>query len=92
MVCEHLVKLEAELIEAGIKETARGQVWTNNCREWVYFDIVLDTESISKRMNFAPCVRVHENLDQKSGTERGFYCEACKDGIMGLISGAEIFD
>jgi hypothetical protein len=92
MVCEHLAKLEEELIKANIKETYRGQVWTKNCREWVYFDVVLNTESLSKRLNLPSCVSIHENLDPKSGTERGFYCEICKDGIMGLISGGETFE
>lgn len=91
MVCHHLAKLEEELIKANVKETYRGQVWTKNCREWIYFDVVLNTESLSARLHLPSCVRVHENLDAKSGTERGFYCEICKDGIMGLISGGETF-
>lgn len=92
MVCEHLIKLEKELLDAGITETYRGQAWSDNCREWVYFDTVLNTDSLAKRLNLPSCVRIHENLDQKSGTERGFVCEICNDGIMGRISGAEIFD
>jgi hypothetical protein len=92
MVCEHLIKLENELTGAGIQETSRGQAWSDNCREWVYFNVVLNTDSLAKRLNLPACVVVHENLDPKSGTERGFYCETCKDGIMGRISGAEIFD
>ncbi len=87
MVCPHLSALETELLNAGIKETFRGAAWSKNCREWVYFDIVLDTTAIAARMNFASCVRVHENLDPKSGTERGFECTECQDAIMGRISG-----
>ncbi|MCJ7545609.1 MAG: hypothetical protein MUP30_02100 [Deltaproteobacteria bacterium] len=90
MVCEHLAPLEDELNRANIKETYRGKAWTKNCREWVYFDVVLDTASLAARFRFPPCVRVHENLDPKSGVERGFVCEKCNDGIMGLLSGAEI--
>ena len=55
------------------------------------FDVVLDTSALAARFKFPPCVKVHENLDQKSGLERGFKCVECKDGIMGLVSGAEIF-
>ncbi|HNQ77260.1 MAG TPA: hypothetical protein PKJ37_09780 [Acidobacteriota bacterium] len=91
MTCEHLRKLEEELLSAGIKETYRGTPWTDNCREWVYFDVVLDTASIAARMNFAPCVTVHENLDPKSGTERGFYCSECLDAIMGLVEGEKLY-
>jgi hypothetical protein len=87
LVCEHLRELEQELIEAGIKETARGQVWTENCSEWVYFDVVLDIKSLLARFDFDKCVTVHENLDPRSGTERGFYCNQCQDGVMGLIKG-----
>ncbi len=91
MVCEHLAPLENELIKTNVKETYRGQVWTKNCREWVYFDCVLDTASLAARFSFPPCVKVHENLDQKSGLERGFVCEECHDGIMGLVTGARTF-
>ncbi len=91
MTCQHLRSLEAELISAGVKETCRGAVWTKNCREWVYFDVVLDTDSIASRMKLPPCVQVHENLAPKSGTERGFVCNECNDGIMGLISGDKVY-
>ena len=43
MVCEHLYPLEQALLAAGIAETYRGQPWSRNCREWVYFDADLDT-------------------------------------------------
>lgn len=91
MTCQHLYALEAELIAAGIKETYRGKAWSLNCREWVYFDVVLDISSIAARMKFPPCVEVHENLDPKSGTERGFVCNECNDGIMGHISGERVY-
>ncbi len=76
---------------AGVKETYRGAAWTDNCREWVYFNVVFDIDSVSSRMNFPSCVRVHENLDPKSGTERGFYCTTCHDAVMGLLSGDKVY-
>jgi hypothetical protein len=91
MVCRHLAPLENELIKANVQETYRGQAWTKNCREWVYFNCVLDTAALAARFQFPPCVKVHENLDPKSGTERGFVCTECHDGIMGLLSGVKIF-
>ena len=42
MLCDHLKPLEAELKQSGIKEAYRGQAWSHNCREWVYFDCHLD--------------------------------------------------
>jgi hypothetical protein len=87
MTCVHLHALEAELTAAGIRETYRGTPWSMNCREWVYFDAVLDVPSIAARMKFPACVEVHENLDPKSGTESGFVCTACNDAVMGRLSG-----
>ena len=42
MVCEHLTGLEQELLRMGIREVHRGQPWSKNCREWVYFDCCFD--------------------------------------------------
>src|SRR5690606_8370750 len=91
MTCFHLRALEAELSAAGVAETYRGTPWSMNCREWVYFDTVLDLASIAARMSFPPCVETHENLDPKSGTERGFVCTECHDAVMGRISGAAVY-
>ncbi|MBM4037140.1 MAG: hypothetical protein FJ290_01385 [Planctomycetes bacterium] len=83
MVCEHLRQLESELAAAGIDVTYRGQAWTDNCREFVYYDCVLDRESIRKRLKLADCVKDSEYLGTHMGEEYGFYCELCKDGVMG---------
>lgn len=91
MTCSHLKTLETELLAAGIRETYRGTPWSQNCREWVYFDVVLDTASLAARLRFDPCVEISENLDPKSGTERGFYCRQCQDAVMGLLQGARVF-
>ena len=84
MTCEHLRPLEQELTAAGIKETYRGQAWSDNCREFVYFDCVLDRESIRRRLKLADCVRDSDYLGTHMGSEYGFYCEQCQDGIMGI--------
>jgi hypothetical protein len=91
MTCEHLHALETELLAAGIRETYRGTPWSQNCREWVYFDVVLDTSALATRLNLPACVEVHENRDAKSGTERGFVCTRCDDAIMGRLSGAPVY-
>lgn len=92
MVCEHLLVLENELAALGIKETFRGQAWSTNCREWVYYDVVLNVDSLRERLQLRPTVTVHENLDERSGLEKGFVCSSCKDAIMGRVRGAEQFD
>ena len=84
MVCEHLRALEQEMLSAGMRVTYRGQPWSRNCREWVYFDCLLDRAAIRERMEFAPCVQDHEHLGTHSGTEAGFECVECHDAIMGL--------
>jgi hypothetical protein len=83
MVCKHLAPLEQELIAAGVVETFRGQAWSNNCREWVYFACWLDRQAIRARLPLAACVRDHEHLGTHDGQEAGFVCGACHDGIMG---------
>jgi len=83
MVCEHLRQLEEELKAAGMVETLRGKTWTKNCREFVYFDCVLDRASLQERLNLADCVKDSEYLGTHMGSEYGFYCETCQDGIMG---------
>ena len=83
-MCEHLAALDRELQQRGIKETFRGQAWSDNAREWVYYDCVLVTEKLALRYNFPKFVEIHVNNDSKSGLEAGFYCTRCKDAVMGL--------
>ena len=84
MVCEHLRDLEQALVSAGIPETFRGQAWSRNCREWVYFECILDLENLRKRFSLPEVVQDHDHVGTHDGCERGFYCSACHDGIMGL--------
>jgi hypothetical protein len=91
MVCEHLAPLEAALIESGMRETFRGATWSDNCREWVYFDVQLDTEALQARFQLPDCVAVHVNHDPKSGQERGFVCNTCNDAVMGLYESGRLF-
>ena len=86
MLCEHLQALEREIVKEGIKETFRGEAWTKNCREWVYFDCYLDRESIKKRFSLPPCIVEHEHRGTHDGQEAGFVCKACHDAIMGHYS------
>ena len=68
---------------AGIPETSRGQAWTDNCREWVYFDCILDLADLRARFRLADLVVDHDHLGTHDGCERGFYCSRCLDGVMG---------
>lgn len=84
MVCEHLRVLEQELVARGIKETFRGQAWSKNSREWVYFACYLDRAMLRQRFSFAESVKEWEHLGTHDGQEVGFVCTACQDGIMGV--------
>ena len=83
MTCEHLRPLEQAMLSGGMRETYRGQAWSKNCREWVYFDCFIDTASIRQKFNLAICVSEHAHRGTHDGQERGFVCSTCWDAIMG---------
>lgn len=69
-----------------MQETFRGQAWSRNCREWVYYDCYFDRDSIKKRLSFSKYVSEHQHRGTHDGQESGFVCNKCKDGIMGHYS------
>ncbi|MGH8618211.1 MAG: hypothetical protein ACREUW_11005 [Burkholderiales bacterium] len=83
MTCEHLIALERALIAAGVKENSRGQAWSLNCREWVYFDCFLPLDLIRQKFALDACVEDHTHRGTHDGQESGFYCAVHHDGIMG---------
>ena len=83
MTCEHLLELENAILAAGFKETFRGAAWSQNCREWVYFDCVLPSPAIRAAFELAECVKDHVHLGTHSGQEAGFVCEVHHDAVMG---------
>jgi hypothetical protein len=83
MVCEHLTGLEQELLRMGIKEVHRGQPWSKNCREWVYFDCCLDLVALRARLDLAPSIIDHIHRGTHDGSEAGLVCTRCWDAIMG---------
>ena len=82
-MCEHLIKLEEYLEAKKIREMYRGRAWSKNCRVWIYYDCILDIDSLKERFKFDDCVQVHEYDDIKAGNELGFVCTKCNDGIIG---------
>jgi hypothetical protein len=82
-VCEHLLKLEEYLASLGIRIKSSGQVWSMNCRFWIYFDAVLDCDALRKRFELPDFVTVSQNDDPRSGREKGLYCETHQDALMG---------
>ena len=86
MVCQHLAQLEQELLAAKILVTFRGQAWSSNCREWVYFACWLDRPSIRSRMAFPEFVKDHDHRGTHDGRESGLVCTQCNDAVMGLYA------
>lgn len=82
-MCMHLKPLEDYLISEGIAETYRGQTWSENCREWVYYDAVLDPKKLKKRFQFGDPIVVWDYEDVKVGSELGLICNQCNDAVIG---------
>ena len=85
MVCEHLSAVETALLDAGIPVTTRGQTWSYNCREWVYFDAWLDTRRIHAEFGLPDFIREHTHRGTHDGQEHGLVCTRCNDAVMGLL-------
>ncbi|AXQ28291.1 hypothetical protein D0B54_06170 [Solimonas sp. K1W22B-7] len=83
MICEHLAELERVLQAARIEETYRGQPWSKNCREWVYYRCVLDLAAIRTRHALADCVKDHVHRGTHDGSEQGLVCEVHHDALVG---------
>ena len=88
MTCHHLRDVEQALLASGIRETSRGAAWSQNCREWVYFDCYLELGELRQRFPLADCVVDHQHRGTHDGKERGLVCSACHDAIMGRIEPA----
>ena len=85
MVCEHLRDLEEALIRRGYPVAYRGQTWTRNCREWVYFDCTLVLEDIRRIFSFEACVQDHVHRGTHEGSEQGFVCHEHWDAVVGAL-------
>lgn len=83
-MCTHLEKVVEYLTHHAIKEAWRGQPWTDNCREWIYYDAVLDPVFLQRHLSLDACIEMHDYSDIKAGSERGLFCTICKDGVMGM--------
>lgn len=83
MTCEHLQPLEKAILARGIRETFRGEAWSLNCREWVYFDCFIDVEAVRRAFELSPSVVEHTHRGTHDGQERGLVCSRCHDALMG---------
>ena len=83
-MCEHLQPVTDYLKKESIPVTYRGQPWSKNCREWVYYDCVLKPEELKAKFGLERMVVVHDYEDVKVGSELGLVCNECWDGVIGI--------
>lgn len=73
------------LQKSGIEISYFGRAWTEQHADWIYFDTMLDIEKLRNKYQLGSHIIIHENLDPKSGTEKGFIDEQTGEGLMGKI-------
>ena len=73
------------LTKQGIAITFFGKAWSGCVNNWIYFDTILEIEELIEKFSLDSNISIHENLDPKSGKERGFIDNRTGEGIMGII-------
>jgi len=81
----YLRQLANHLLEKSIPMTFYGRSWTKQTADWMYFDTVLDIESLQKQFQMGQQIQIHENRDAHSGTERGLVDTQTGEGIIGRL-------
>lgn len=82
-VCEHLQVADRYVRGQGAQVISAGRPWSANCRLWIYFDALLDCESLISGLGLASCIEVHDHRGTHDGSERGIVCTVHNDGLMG---------
>ncbi|WP_271766677.1 hypothetical protein [Aquimarina algiphila] len=81
-----LQRIAKDLQNKGIKITHFGKAWSNQPANWVYFDTVLNIEEIKTTYNLGETIQPYENLDPRTGTEKGFIDTQTGEGLMGKLN------
>jgi hypothetical protein len=74
------------LLENGHRITYFEQAWSNESADCIYFDSKLDLEKQESKFKLNGNVIIHENIDPKSGTERGFIDNETGEGLIGKLT------
>ena len=82
-LCEHLADTLQYILDRGAQISSCGQAWSENCHIWVYFDTLLDCDSLIKGLSLDPCVQIHDHRGTHEGSERGLECTIHHDALMG---------
>jgi len=80
-----LKRIAKYLSKNGSEITYYGKAWSNMETNWIYFDIVLNIDKLKTKFNWAENVVISENLDLKSGLERGLLDNETGEGLMGKL-------
>ncbi len=72
------------LVSENIPITFFGQAWSKPSAHWIYFDTALEIETLREKFNLDENIINHENLDPRSGIERGFIDKNTGEGLMGM--------
>jgi hypothetical protein len=82
---DSLREIAKYLIKNGNRISFFGQAWSNTSADWIYFDTILDFDRLRKNFKLMDNIVLHENLDPKSGTEKGFIDKRTGEGLMGKL-------
>lgn len=83
-MCPCLTPLDHALKAHGFKEDFRGAPWSKNCREWVYYDVLLDKPAVRAFFSLPGTITDHDHCGTHDGAESGFFCTRHNDGVMGV--------
>ena len=82
---DSLREIAKNLKKKGIEIDFFGLAWTKQIANWIYFDTVLNVEKLRNKYQLGAHIVIHENLDPKSGMEKGFIDKQTGEGLMGKI-------
>ena len=86
VISPDLKRLTNYLIKNKIEIKYWGKAWSENQSDWIYFDKVLDLEKLRTKLNFGESIIDHQNLDSRSGLEKGFIDRKTGEGVMGKVN------
>ena len=83
--CVHLAVLERELAAAGVA-VGPGRPCPHDADwgTWFEVDALFDVARLRGRLSLAPCVRYEEYEGVLCASDATFYCDQCKQAIVGL--------
>ncbi len=83
--CPHLVPLEQELTSAGVAVgPGRPCPHDPDWGTWFEVDALFDVTTLRRRLSLDPCVTYEEFEGVLSASDATFYCNCCRQAIVGL--------